>query len=132
IDLGRGRALAGACAAGVAAAVLLFAAGAGWSYWLGGDGRLHADAWNEEFERQRAEIAAARTAAEDGVNALALRVGQLHARVLRLDALGQRLTQMADLDGGEFDFQRAPALGGPESAPVSDADSAPDFLRTLD
>src|SRR5690606_40846419 len=31
-----------------------------------------------------------------------------------LDALGARLTQMAGLDDGEFDFTSPPALGGPE------------------
>jgi len=36
------------------------------------------------------------------------------ARLIRLDALGDRLTQVAKLDRGEFDFSRDPALGGPE------------------
>ena len=35
-------------------------------------------------------------------------------RMIRLDALGRRLTEMADIDGGEFDFDSDPALGGPE------------------
>lgn len=48
------------------------------------------------------------------VDALTLRLAQLQAHVLRLDALGERLTQVADLDQGEFDFNRTPALGGPE------------------
>lgn len=30
-----------------------------------------------------------------------------------MDALGQHLTAMADLEEGEFDFSRAPAVGGP-------------------
>jgi len=34
--------------------------------------------------------------------------------VIRLDALGQRLTNMAKLDNGEFDFENPPAQGGPE------------------
>ena len=33
----------------------------------------------------------------------------------RLDALGQHLTTMADLEEGEFDFSEPPALGGPLS-----------------
>ena len=36
------------------------------------------------------------------------------ARLIRLDALGDRLTHVAKLDRGEFDFSRDPALGGPE------------------
>src|SRR5690606_31429816 len=42
------------------------------------------------------------------------RLGQMNAHVVRLDALGARLTQMAGLDDGEFDFTSTPALGGPE------------------
>ena len=34
---------------------------------------------------------------------------------LQLDALGRRLTDMANLDKGEFDFDQEPALGGPFS-----------------
>jgi murein DD-endopeptidase MepM/ murein hydrolase activator NlpD len=44
-----------------------------------------------------------------------MRVGQMNANVIRLDALGKRLTRMANLNDGEFDFGNPPALGG-ESA----------------
>jgi murein DD-endopeptidase MepM/ murein hydrolase activator NlpD len=44
----------------------------------------------------------------------------MNAHVVRLDALGSRLTQMADLEDGEFDFSSPPSLGGPEE-PVADA-----------
>ena len=39
--------------------------------------------------------------------------GDLWARMTRLDALGEHITAMAKLDGGEFDFSQPPALGGP-------------------
>lgn len=132
IDLGTPRALLVLAAAGVLVGALVFMAGAGWAYWNGADGRLQADAWTEEFERQRAEIVAARRAAEDGVNALTRRVGRMQAQVLRLDALGNRLTRMAELDQGEFDFDQLPALGGPEVEISPDVSVAPDFIRTLD
>jgi murein DD-endopeptidase MepM/ murein hydrolase activator NlpD len=38
----------------------------------------------------------------------------MNAHVVRLDALGTRLTQMAGLKDGEFDFTSVPSLGGPE------------------
>ena len=53
---------------------------------------------------------------QEKVNALAMRVGQMNANVIRLDALGKRLTRMANLDDGEFDFGNPPALGGAEGA----------------
>ncbi|GAB6040215.1 M23 family metallopeptidase [Endothiovibrio diazotrophicus] len=88
--------------------------------------------WVKDMERQRREVSAARSQAEENVNALALRLGQLQAHVIRLDALGKRLVKMAELDGGEFDFDDPPAQGG--AGPVSDQQplAVPDFLATLD
>jgi murein DD-endopeptidase MepM/ murein hydrolase activator NlpD len=40
----------------------------------------------------------------------------MNANVIRLDALGKRLTHMANLDDGEFNFGHPPAIGGGESA----------------
>jgi len=39
-------------------------------------------------------------------------LGQLQARMFRLDALGSRLVDVASLDKSEFDFGLEPALGG--------------------
>jgi len=54
--------------------------------------------------------------AQRNMNALAVQLGQLQARALRLDALGQRLAEVGKLDSSEFDFSSAPAMGGPEDA----------------
>jgi murein DD-endopeptidase MepM/ murein hydrolase activator NlpD len=68
--------------------------------------------WSAELVRQKAQIEDVRRALQEKVNALAMRVGQMNANVIRLDALGKRLTRMAKLDDGEFDFGNPPALGG--------------------
>ncbi len=68
----------------------------------------------DELDTQRMEIAQTRQQTEDTLDALAIRIGQMNARVIRLDALGRRLTEMADLDDGEFNFDAEPAIGGPE------------------
>ena len=47
------------------------------------------------------------------VDAIAARVGTLNAHLIRLDALGRRLTDLAGLDRGEFDFDKPPPAGGP-------------------
>lgn len=70
-------------------------------------------ALESELLQQRAELEEAKQAAQDDLNALALRLGQLQAHVMRLDALGERITRMSDLDDGEFDFGKPPAQGGP-------------------
>jgi murein DD-endopeptidase MepM/ murein hydrolase activator NlpD len=48
------------------------------------------------------------------VDAMAMRLGEMNAHVIRLDALGRRLTEMADIDSREFNFDRDPPSGGPE------------------
>ena len=71
--------------------------------------------YGEELQAQRQAIEAAKEETATHLNALALRLGQLQAQVLRLNALGGRLTQMAGLDPREFNFEAEVAQGGPES-----------------
>jgi len=70
--------------------------------------------WREELAQQQTIVDTTRRALQQNLDALALRLGQMNAHVVRLDALGTRLTQMAGLKDGEFDFTSAPSLGGPE------------------
>ena len=72
------------------------------------------DTWRTELAQQQAIVESTRHALQQNLDALALRLGQMNAHVVRLDALGSRLTQMAGLKDGEFDFTSAPSLGGPE------------------
>ena len=72
--------------------------------------------WSADLLRQKARIEDVRRVLQEKVNALAMRVGQMNANVIRLDALGKRLTRMANLEDGEFDFGHPPALGGAETA----------------
>ncbi len=89
--------------------------------------------WKNDLAEQQALVSATREALQKHVDALALRLGHLNAHVVRLDALGNRLTQMAGLQDGEFDFSAPPALGGPES-PLSEDASMPvsGLLTALD
>ena len=68
----------------------------------------------DELKFARENIATIRQENEDTLDAMAIRIAQMNARMIRLDALGRRLTHMADLEDGEFDFNTPPALGGPE------------------
>jgi len=68
----------------------------------------------DELHGARENIATIRQENEDTLDAMAIRIAQMNARMIRLDALGRRLTNMADLEDGEFDFNTPPALGGPE------------------
>lgn len=87
---------------------------------------------NNELEIQRAAIRNTREETEDTLDALAIRIGQMNARVIRLDALGRRLTDMADLTDGEFDFDSVPAMGGPEEPYATGSNIAvPEVLAAM-
>ena len=75
---------------------------------------LYAAAWRAEVLDQRDEVQTAIKDAEQDLDALALRMGEIQSRVVRLDALGRRLVEMANLDGEEFNFDTPPARGGPD------------------
>ncbi len=70
--------------------------------------------WRDELAQQQAIVDSTRRTLQQNLDALALRIGRMNAHVVRLDALGTRLTQMAGLKDGEFDFTTVPSLGGPE------------------
>ena len=86
-----------------------------------------------ELKDQKKQIDEARRTSRENFNALAYRLGQMNAHVIRLDAMGRRLTGMAGLDDGEFDFDNPPALGGPEPeyAEAAGAVTAPDLMSML-
>ncbi|MCR4300525.1 MAG: M23 family metallopeptidase [Sulfuricaulis sp.] len=86
---------------------------------------------------QRRELAAQRTAVvetrrntEAHLNALAQRMGQMQAHLMRLNALGSRLTRMAGLDAREFNFSVEAAMGGPETSAASA--NPPELMNSLD
>ena len=82
---------------------------------LGNDELKYVADWQDVVSGQQAEIAEARQSAQADIDALTLRIGQLQAQMLRLNALGGRLVSQSDLDKGEFDFDAVPAVGGPEN-----------------
>ncbi len=85
-----------------------------------------------ELEAQREYIAAIRQGNEDTLDALAIRIAQMNARMIRLDAVGRRLTEMAEIDTEEFNFDSDPALGGPEEPMAAGSNVAvPEVLDAM-
>ncbi|MGH8141600.1 MAG: M23 family metallopeptidase [Steroidobacteraceae bacterium] len=66
------------------------------------------------FRAEQQQIAQLRVQLQDKVDALAMRLGMMDAHLIRLNALGKRLTEMAHISSREFDFDHDPPLGGPE------------------
>ncbi len=85
------------------------------------------------IDEQRAHLNDARARSGEHLDALALRLGELQARVLRLDALGKRLIAAGKLDAGEFDFDNPPPIGGPAaSVGVQKSTSASQLVSELE
>jgi murein DD-endopeptidase MepM/ murein hydrolase activator NlpD len=115
--------------------VAVFCATLGLGYWIKSiDGRLPVDIvgmWAGELQQQRQQLAATRELVENNTGALARRVAQLNAHVMRLDAAGARLTAIAGLDKGEFNFDQPPAVGGPEIQETSRPVATDEVLASL-
>ncbi|MDH4274328.1 MAG: M23 family metallopeptidase [Gammaproteobacteria bacterium] len=91
-----------------------------------------ADTLQKQVAQQRDDLLGTKRQTEEDMNALAVRLGELKAQVIRLNALGQRLVQMAKLDKGEFNFERPPAQGGPETAERGSPLQVTDFVASMD
>ncbi|MBK7171021.1 MAG: M23 family metallopeptidase [Gammaproteobacteria bacterium] len=87
--------------------------------------------WQDEVARlgRSADELRERNALES--RAYATHMATLQARLLRMEAVGQRLASAASLDGGEFDFDQEPALGGPFSAETGSIEGS-ELGRSLD
>ena len=90
-----------------------------------------AKSWEEALDSQQSAIEDVAKDSEQKLAALTLRVAELQARLVRLDALGDRLTTVAKLDNGEFDFSQRPAVGGPQMDLAAEKPSIDEFQQTL-
>lgn len=88
--------------------------------------------WSDELLTQRETLNEVRQNAEKSLDAMASRLSILQGHVMRIDALGARLADMADLKDIEFGVMNTPGMGGP--TPESDQQSMAifDLEETLD
>lgn len=122
------------------AATLMLAALVGVGFLMGrglgtveGLSRAEVDALRAQLLKQQAQLDETESRSKRDLDALAIQLGDLQAQAARLNALGQRLTRMGKLDDGEFDFSKAPSVGGPEvQSPIKDDFLAPEFGASLD
>ena len=126
--------------AGIAAVLVAFVvmgagfAGGHWYSSMTGSGVSSGElvALTDEIDVQKETIDAIRQGNEDTLDALAIRIAQMNARVIRLDAVGRRLTEMAEIDTSEFNFDAEPALGGPEEPMAAGSNVAvPDVVGAM-
>jgi murein DD-endopeptidase MepM/ murein hydrolase activator NlpD len=85
---------------------------------------LMASLHQDEVKRSEANV-------KENLDALAAKVGELQARILRLDAFGERLAKAAGIKREEFRFDEKPGQGGPV-VPLGPELTVPEFQRMLD
>jgi murein DD-endopeptidase MepM/ murein hydrolase activator NlpD len=74
------------------------------------------DRLQQQLRQQNQQLADVRKDSQRELDALAVKLGQLQAQSTRLNALGERLTQVGKLDDGEFNFDQPPPIGGQEDS----------------
>ena len=97
------------------------------NYSLRQDLQLARETLNHErqvFAKQKLAFEASLKAEQNKMNVYARSVGQMQARLARLDSLGKRLIQSSSISPSEFNFDVQPAFGGPR-IPV--ASNTPDL-----
>lgn len=80
---------------------------------------------------ERRAIADAKAEQRAHLDALALKIAELQAHLMRLDALGDRLVEVGKLDRGEFDFSTAPPVGGVDESLPEDGQSLDDLSSEM-
>ena len=80
---------------------------------------------------QQEQVDSGREQLDSSLSAMTLKLAQMRSRLVRLDALGEQLTQIASLEDGEFDFSVAPGLGGPDNVLITETASAADVEHDL-
>ncbi len=87
--------------------------------------------WQRELAKQQADIDAAKNNAEKNLDALSARLSTLQAHLLRLDALGSRLIDIANMSDKEFNMLEPPGLGGPMMMTEQTSLGVIDFVEAL-
>jgi murein DD-endopeptidase MepM/ murein hydrolase activator NlpD len=88
--------------------------------------------WQQELTQQEDSLADLRLNTEKSLDAMAGRLSTLQGYIMRLDALGSRLADMADLDDMEFGVENPPGMGGPLQANAVSKVEITDLLNTFD
>ena len=96
----------------------------GYSFSQSPDQSMHISEWKSKVHKQQFDLDSLRQESDASIEVLSSRMGLLQAHVNRIDALGQKLIHMAEIDSDEFDFNQTPAVGGPETQQQSSVDSS--------
>ena len=121
----------------VIAFTILFGTGIG-SYYFGASNAIYKPSAKQlrlayvqtSLEKGQTHLEQVEHNVEQQLDTFGRRIGQIQAHMSRLNALGKRLTDMADLETAEFNFDSNPALGGPSHE--GQHQTANDLIAALD
>ena len=121
----------GALMLGVTASLLV----SGWTVRYFTDDYVDAEvaaAWRAELDLQQHELVSLRRESDATLGALSRRFGELQARLVRMESMGERIASEAGI-GQEFELDEPPAVGGPEPASVDEIPMQPPaFVSMID
>jgi len=83
--------------------------------------------WRAKLQAQQEEVESLRQRSAAESQAVGRQLAQMQARLLRMEALGARVTEVAELDKGEFSFDQPAPQGGPVDTPSK----APEFSELM-
>ena len=81
---------------------------------------------------QRDSLEAVQAKAGDDMDALAIRLGQLQAKMMRLESVGQRLAKSAELDVSEFTFSEVPGMGDISDGEAGRTQTAAELVASME
>jgi len=87
--------------------------------------------WKQDIHQNKLEFKNLIQESEASIDAMSSRLGLLQAHVMRLDALGRKLTHMASINDDEFDFDNIPAVGGPVVSDEQDSLQSPKLTLAI-
>lgn len=87
--------------------------------------------WQNKFEQQRVDVDSIRANAQKNLDTLSVKLSTLQAHLLRLDALGAHLVDIADISDIDFNMLEPPGLGGPSAVALQGSLCVGDLLGEL-
>lgn len=85
----------------------------------------------QDLKADLSKVNALKNQTDEHLTSLTLSLAEMQAKLVRLDALGARLLEKANLQEGEFDFTGAPPIGGPNIS-LSGGEERVDIFAELD
>jgi murein DD-endopeptidase MepM/ murein hydrolase activator NlpD len=91
-----------------------------------------AENWKSQLKQEKELLTQLKIKSDSKLQALTVSLAEAQARLIRLEALGEKLIRTGRLNKGEFDFNRRVAQGGLTENIKGDAFTKPTFSQELD